>query len=144
MMQTRESAQNAKDELNGIMLRDNELRIGWGKAVTIPPTALAATPIPIGLAALAAAKGASVPPPGMAASLPWANAPQEAEKKPHDGNGTSTSHQLKPHDGNVMSVSSQLKPLGIRLSQSSDYQTSAKCYRNIVLKLVSFKAMCFV
>ena len=69
------------------MLRDNELRIGWGKAVTIPPTALAATPVPVGLAALAAAKGASFAPPGTAASLPWANAPQEVEKKPHDGSG---------------------------------------------------------
>lgn len=96
MVQTRESAQNAKDELNGIMLRDNELRIGWGKAVTIPPTALAATPMPVGLAALAAAKGASVPPPGIAASLPWANAPQDAEKKPHDGNGMSVFHHVKP------------------------------------------------
>lgn len=90
LLQTRESAQNAKDELNGIMLRDNELKIGWGKAVTIPPAALAggaAPALPLGLAALAAAKGASVPPPGMAAPLPWANQPQESEKKPHDGNG---------------------------------------------------------
>ena len=69
------------------MLRDNELRIGWGKAVTIPPAALAATAIPASLAAVAAAKGASVPPPGMAASLPWANQALEPERKPHDGNG---------------------------------------------------------
>ncbi|KAK9835798.1 hypothetical protein WJX74_008275 [Apatococcus lobatus] len=91
---TRESAQSAKDELNGIMLRDNELRIGWGKAVTIPPTAVAATPVPTGLAALAAAKGASFAPPGTAVSLPWANAPQEAEKKLHDGNGPDIEIQI--------------------------------------------------
>ncbi|KAK9865024.1 hypothetical protein WJX84_002089 [Apatococcus fuscideae] len=100
---TRESAQNAKDELNGIMLRDNELKIGWGKAVTIPPAALAggaAPALPLGLAALAAAKGASVPPPGMAAPLPWANQPQESEKKPHDGNGPDIEIKM-PADANM-------------------------------------------
>ena len=96
-LQTREAAQAAKDELNGILLRDNELRIGWGKAVTIPPAALAVSALPAGLAALAAAKGASVPPPGMATALPWATQPQEPEKKPHDGNG-----MILPHNPRAM------------------------------------------
>ncbi len=86
-LQTREAAQNAKDELNGIMLRDNELRIGWGKAVTIPPTALAASTLPPGLAAVVAAKAASFAPPGTTTSLPWTLPSQEPEKKPHDGTG---------------------------------------------------------
>ena len=39
-MQRREDAQQAKDELNNVLLHDNELKIGWGKTVVLPSTPL--------------------------------------------------------------------------------------------------------
>ncbi len=39
-MQSRAAASRAKDELNGIILHDNELKLGWGKAIVIPSAPL--------------------------------------------------------------------------------------------------------
>ena len=39
-MQTRKDADKAMIGLNGILLHDFELKIGWGKAVPLPPTPL--------------------------------------------------------------------------------------------------------
>lgn len=69
-MQNREEAQRAKDDLNGIMLHDNELRIGWGKAIPIPSAPMFVLNPPGGVAP---ARGATIAPPGaLAAALgPW-------------------------------------------------------------------------
>ncbi|DBA82509.1 TPA: hypothetical protein ACH3X2_000737 [Trebouxia sp. C0005] len=66
----REEAQRAKDDLNGIMLHDNELRIGWGKAIPIPSAPMFVLNPPGGVAP---ARGATIAPPGaLAAALgPW-------------------------------------------------------------------------
>ena len=40
LMQTRKDADKAMIGLNGILLHDFELKIGWGKAVPLPPTPL--------------------------------------------------------------------------------------------------------
>ncbi len=70
LMQNREEAQRAKDDLNGIMLHDNELRIGWGKAIPIPSAPMFVLNPPGGVAP---ARGATIAPPGaLAAALgPW-------------------------------------------------------------------------
>ena len=65
-LQNREEAQRAKDDLNGIMLHDNELRIGWGKAIAIPSAPMFVLNPPGGLAAV---RGATIAPPGALASV---------------------------------------------------------------------------
>ena len=69
-MQNREEAQRAKDDLNGIMLHDNDLRIGWGKAIAIPAAPMFVLNPPGGVAAV---RGATIAPPGALASAlgPW-------------------------------------------------------------------------
>lgn len=39
-VQSRGHAQRAKDELDGVVLHDQDLKLGWGKAVTLPARAL--------------------------------------------------------------------------------------------------------
>ena len=60
-LQNREEAQRAKDDLNGIMLHDNDLRIGWGKAIPIPSAPMFVLN-PRG--GIAPARGAAIAPPG--------------------------------------------------------------------------------
>ena len=60
-LQNREEAQRAKDDLNGIMLHDNDLRIGWGKAIPIPSAPMFVLNPPGGIAP---ARGAAIAPPG--------------------------------------------------------------------------------
>lgn len=73
-MQNREEAQRAKDDLNGIMLHDNDLRIGWGKSIPIPAAPMFVLNPPGGVAA---PRGAAIAPPGQAAALaPWGSAVQ--------------------------------------------------------------------
>lgn len=72
--QTREGADRAKAELNGVLLHELELKIGWGKSVTIPPVALyTAASVAAGGKAVPVPKaaGAAVPPPGIEAAPPW-------------------------------------------------------------------------
>ena len=57
LAQTRAHAQAAKDELNGAMLHDNELKIGWGKTVPIPLAPLYVAPNFAGTAAAVAQRG---------------------------------------------------------------------------------------
>jgi hypothetical protein len=80
--QSRDAADAAKAELNGVMLHDLELKIGWGKAVAIPAApmytaaSVFATPA-AGGGALGSggggikSGGAAVPPPGVDAAPPW-------------------------------------------------------------------------
>lgn len=94
-MQTRTGADKAKAELNGVLLHDLELKLGWGKAVQLPP-------VPLYSAAAAGAGGpavgppggvpkaaglAAVPPPGTEAAPPWV-APTHSDDKV-EGVGTS-------------------------------------------------------
>lgn len=51
-MQSRGGAARAKDELNGVLLHQQELKLGWGKAVAMP-----AVPLYAGTAAGTPAKG---------------------------------------------------------------------------------------
>lgn len=70
-VQNREEAQRAKDDLNGIMLHDNDLRIGWGKAIPIPSAPMFVLNVPGGAVP---ARGAAIGPPGsMGAAMggPW-------------------------------------------------------------------------
>lgn len=83
-LQTREGADAAKDTLNGVMLHDNELRIGWGKGVALPsvPLTMGSGGAPI------VPKGAAIPPPraeAFAAALPWAAPPVHSEPVSHLG-----------------------------------------------------------
>ncbi len=70
MLQNRQEAQRAKDDLNGIMLHNNELRIGWGKAIPIPSAPVFVLNPPGGVTP---ARGATIAPPGALASGlgPW-------------------------------------------------------------------------
>ena len=75
-VQAREPADRAKAELNGVILHDLELKIGWGKAVQIPPapmyTAASVFATPGGgPAGGPKGPGAAVPPPGVDAAPPW-------------------------------------------------------------------------
>ena len=63
--QNRDEAQRAKDDLNGIMLHDNDLRIGWGKAIPIPSAPMFVLN-PSG--GVAPARGAAIAPPGALGS----------------------------------------------------------------------------
>jgi hypothetical protein len=40
MLQSRGAAARAKEELNGVLLHQQELKLGWGKAVSMPSTPL--------------------------------------------------------------------------------------------------------
>ncbi|KAK9824009.1 hypothetical protein WJX72_006933 [[Myrmecia] bisecta] len=81
---TREAAQKAKDELNGIDLHCSELKIGWGKAVVLPPIALYQAIQ--GIPALAqASKGAAVAPPGSSSA--WAESLHGTRENVHQGVG---------------------------------------------------------
>jgi len=57
LAQTRAHAQAAKDELNGAIMYDNELKIGWGKTVPIPLAPLYVAPNFAGTAAAVAQRG---------------------------------------------------------------------------------------
>ena len=57
-------------ELNGAMLHDLELKIGWGKAVQLPAEPLYTA---INMAAGGARTGVAVAPPGAEAAPPWAD-----------------------------------------------------------------------
>lgn len=57
-------------ELNGAMLHDLELKIGWGKAVQLPAEPLYTA---TNMAAGGARTGVAVPPPGAEAAPPWAD-----------------------------------------------------------------------
>ena len=74
-MQDRAGADRAKAELNGVLLHDLELKIGWGKAIAIPPAPLyTAASVFAGSAVATSGKGAggaAVPPPGVDAAPPW-------------------------------------------------------------------------
>jgi U2-associated protein SR140 len=54
----RDEAQAARDEMQGVIVYDYELRIGWGKAVSLPAQALPAPPP--GQMAIRAKEGATV------------------------------------------------------------------------------------
>ncbi len=91
-MQTRAGAEKAKDELNGIVLHDLDLKIGWGKAVVLPPIPVYTQSGKGGLApmlAAAKAKAASAyaAAPGLAAPAPWQAPPPVKEADPHAGAG---------------------------------------------------------
>ncbi len=74
-VQDRAGADRAKAELNGVLLHDLELKIGWGKAIAIPPAPLyTAASVFAGSAVATSGKGAggaAVPPPGVDAAPPW-------------------------------------------------------------------------
>mmetsp|Transcript_16329 Transcript_16329/g.48953 ORF Transcript_16329/g.48953 Transcript_16329/m.48953 type:complete len:1001 (+) Transcript_16329:302-3304(+) len=98
---SRGHAQRAKDELDGVVLHDQDLKLGWGKAVTLPARALnqGATP---GSAPLPSKVGAAVPPPGVEAPPPWSD-PHAAQQprggsSVHHGNGPDITVPL-PADG---------------------------------------------
>ncbi|KAL3151330.1 hypothetical protein ABBQ38_013163 [Trebouxia sp. C0009 RCD-2024] len=74
----REEAQRAKDDLNGIMLHDNDLRIGWGKSIPIPAAPMFVLNVPGGAVP---ARGAAIGPPGSMGTTiggPWGHS------GPHD------------------------------------------------------------
>lgn len=87
-VQNRAGADKAKAELNGILLHELELKIGWGKSIVIPPAPLymAAS---VGVASAAAKPSrAAVPPPGVEAAPPWTDPhkddqPGPVGKQPH-------------------------------------------------------------
>jgi hypothetical protein len=71
----------AKEELNGILLHDLELKIGWGKAIVIPPIPVyTAAGVPV------IKQGASIAPPGVEAMPPWVD--PHAPVDIHQGRGT--------------------------------------------------------
>lgn len=72
-LQNRRAAERAKDELNGALLHELDLKIGWGKAVVIPPIPMYTSSGHGGLAPmLAAARAAAqAPAPGQHAATPW-------------------------------------------------------------------------
>ena len=81
-MQTRAGADRAKAELNGILLHDLELKIGWGKSIVIPPAPLyPAESVGISSAPLKPS-GAAVPPPGVDAAPPWTEPHRDGKIEP--------------------------------------------------------------
>ena len=91
-LQTRTGAERAKDELNGIVLHDLDLKIGWGKAVVLPPIPVYTQSGKGGLApmlAAAKAKAASAyaAAPGLVAPAPWQAPPPVQDADPHAGAG---------------------------------------------------------
>ena len=94
-MQTRQGAEKAKAELNGVLLHDLDLKIGWGKAVVLPPIPVYTQSGVGGLApmlAAAKAKAMSVhAPPGQHPPAPW-KVP-EPESDPQQGFGILSSLQ---------------------------------------------------
>lgn len=92
LLQTRAGAEKAKDELNGIMLHDLDLKIGWGKAVVLPPIPVYTQSGKGGLApmlAAAKAKAASAyaSAPGLPAPAPWQAPPPAIDPNAHAGLG---------------------------------------------------------
>ena len=81
-MQNRAGADKAKAELNGILLHDLELKIGWGKSVVIPPAPLY-TAASVGVASAPSKPSrAAVPPPGVEAAPPWTDPHKEEKVQP--------------------------------------------------------------
>lgn len=106
LTQTRQAAERAKDELNGVLLKDVDLKIGWGKAVVLPPMPLYTASGAGGLShMIAAAKQAvaqvapagQIPPPG------WSIGQQapEREADPHAGRGASLFWPIQPNVGRL-------------------------------------------
>ena len=89
MPQTRHGAEQAKDELNGAILHDLDLKIGWGKAIVLPPIPMYTSSGTGGLAPMMAAARAiaQAPPPGQAAIAPWSSGQEKEPEDPHKGNG---------------------------------------------------------
>ena len=94
-MQTRAGADRAKADLNGVLLHDLELKLGWGKSVQLPPVPLysastAGGPAggggPQGGTPVGKSAGAAVPPPGVEAAPPWV-APPHTDDSSQDGVG---------------------------------------------------------
>ena len=86
-VQTRAGADRAKADLNGVLLHDLELKLGWGKAIQVPSVPFYSASAAGGGPAAAAggvtpgkAAGAAVPPPGVEAAPPWV-APPHADDK---------------------------------------------------------------
>jgi len=73
--QTRPAADRAMAELNGALLHELELKIGWGKAVQLPLAPLYSAS---NMAAGGARAGVAIAPPGAEAAPPWAD-PHAAE-----------------------------------------------------------------
>ena len=91
-MQTRAGADKAKAELNGILLHDLELKIGWGKSIVIPPAPLyTAESVGISSAPLKPTR-AAVPPPGVDAPAPWADTHSEDKVQPVGESMTMQAH----------------------------------------------------
>ena len=93
-MQSRDAAQRAKDELNGVPLKGVDLKIGWGKAVILPPipvysasgnSTLNAMIAKAKAVAAQAAPAGQVPPPGWGMKIN--QGPLERESDPHEGRG---------------------------------------------------------
>lgn len=86
-VQTRAGADRAKADLNGVLLHDLELKLGWGKAVQVPPVPLYSAST-AGAGSMAASggvtpgkgTGAAVPPPGVEAAPPWVAPPHGDDK----------------------------------------------------------------
>ena len=54
------------------MLHELELKIGWGKAVQLPPLPLyTQSNVGVGLGTMGKSAGAAVPPPGTEMAPPW-------------------------------------------------------------------------
>ncbi len=83
LLQTRAGADRAKADLNGAILHDLELKLGWGKSVQLPPVPLysaSTAGAPAGAGGppggpLGKPTGAAVPPPGVEAAPPWVAPP---------------------------------------------------------------------
>jgi len=73
--QTRPAADRAMAELNGALLHELELKIGWGKSVQLPLAPLYSA---TNMAAGGARTGVAIAPPGAEAAPPWAD-PHAAE-----------------------------------------------------------------
>jgi hypothetical protein len=87
VLQTRNAAVQAKEELNGILLHDLELKIGWGKAIVIPPIPVyTAAGVPV------IKQGASIAPPGVEAMPPWVD--PHAPVDIHQGRGMPFMHHM--------------------------------------------------
>lgn len=85
VMQTRAGADKAKAELNGILLHDLELKIGWGKSIVIPSAPLyTAASVGVSAAPLKPTR-AAVPPPGTEAAPPWTDPHRDDKLEPVGG-----------------------------------------------------------
>lgn len=104
MLQRRDDAAKAMDAMDGVILHDFELRIGWGKMIGLPavpqwPGPGAGVSLPSAIPAhqgtgFSGPLGAAVPPPpllagGVTASMPWSSGAErkEVERGLHDVGG---------------------------------------------------------